>query len=363
MTDSDGTASPRWIRRVIHPFVPSGFSDPIGLARRLLKNPDPAARFALRLAATAPLAMPLDALLAPLERQRYRQASPPELPILLVCGSARSGTSLAAQLLIRNLPVAYFDNLVSVFPRAPLTARRLLGRRLHRSQVTYRSYYGRTQGWDAPSDALNLWDRWLGRDRSRVPERIDDDARSGMSAFFGAFERETGLPVVAKNNALNASAHLVAEVLPTARFICLQRSRHSLAMSLYRARLDIHGVTTVPYGLTARDARCPDDAVEDICRQVLFHERLAREQQARLGAERFRIVGYEDICADPRGFVASVGRQFLDTAPDFGATDPTLNSFAMGHRGDDGELAAAIREAFTRLGAGDGSPAPRSFPP
>lgn len=359
----DSKNSPGWLRRAIHPFVPAGFHDPVGLARRLLKNPDPAARFAIRAAAAAPFAMPMDVLMTPFERRMYRDAGAPTKPIVLVCGSARSGTSLAAQLLIRNLPVAFFDNLASVFPRSPLTARRMLGQRLHRSLVAYRSYYGRTSGWSAPNDALNLWDRWLGRDRSRAPERLDAKARAEMSSFFGAFERETGLPVVAKNNALNASAHLVAEALPTARFICLQRSRHSLALSLYRARLDIHGAATVPYGLTTRDARRPDDAVEDICRQVLFHERLAREQQSRLGAERFMIVRYEDICRDPRSFVVTVGRVFLDTIPDFEKTDPTLKSFAVGHRTSDAELLASIRETFNRLDAECEFPAPDSSRP
>ena len=172
-----------------------------------------------------------------------------------------------------------------------------------------------------------------------------------------------GPPVVAKNNALNASAHLVAEALPTARFICLQRSRNSLALSLYRARMDIHGAATVPYGLTTQEARRPDDAVEDICRQVLYHEQLAREQQSRLGAERFMIVRYEDICGDPRGFVETVGRVFLGTIPDFEATDPTLRSFAVSHRTGDGELLASIRETFSRLGAECEFPAPDSFRP
>ena len=354
--------SPGWIRRVIHPFVPAGFHDPVGLAKRLLSNPDPGARFALRVAATAPFLLPLDLLLAPLERRLYRKAGKPQLPILLVCGSARSGTSLAAQLLIRNLPVAYFDNLVSVFPRSPLVARRLFGRRLRAAPVQYRSFYGRTAGWTAPSDALNLWDRWLGRDRSRAPTKLTSTAKSDMAAFFGAQERETGRPLVAKNNALNASAHLVAEALPTARFICLQRSRDSLAMSLYRARLEIHGAATVPYGLTTHEARHAGDAVEDVCRQVLYHERIAREQHARLPAGRFMLVRYEDICRDPRSFVENVGNIFLDTAPDFAATDPGLESFAAGHREGEGELLTKFRETFIRLDAEGGFPAPGSSP-
>ena len=180
----DSKDSPGWLRRAIHPFVPAGFHDPVGLARRLLKNPDPAARFAIRAAAAAPFAMPMDVLMTPFERRMYRDAGAPTKPIVLVCGSARSGTSLAAQLLIRNLPVAFFDNLASVFPRSPLTARRMLGQRLHRSLIAYRSYYGRTSGWSAPNDALNLWDRWLGRDRSRAPERLDEKAQRRNVGFL-----------------------------------------------------------------------------------------------------------------------------------------------------------------------------------
>jgi hypothetical protein len=350
---SEAGAAPAqgWIRRAIHPFVPAGFHDPVGLARRLLRNPDPAARFALRTAALAPLAMPLDVLLSIAERRLYRRAPASEMPIVLVCGCARSGTSLAAQLLMRNLQVNFLDNLTAVFPRSPILARRLLGGRGSGATIAYHSYYGRTSGWRAPSDALNLWDRWLGRDRGRVPQRLVAHARVEMSAFFGALERESGLPVVAKNNALNACAHLVAEALPTARFVCLQRSRESLALSLYRARLEIHGVATVPYGLTTGDARNPDDAVEDVCRQVLFHERLAREQQERLGAGRFMVAHYEDICRAPREFVETVGRMFLGTTPSFEATDPSLQPFPVGQPAGGGELLAKIREAFIRLGA------------
>jgi hypothetical protein len=351
-----------WIRRAIHPFVPAGFNDPVGLARRLLKNPDPAARFSVLAAATALLALPVDVVLSPLERRRYRLAGDPAKPIVLVCGSARSGTSLAAQLLIRNLPVAYFDNLVSIFSRSPVTAQRLFGSRVERKPVAYRSFYGRTQGWSAPSDALNLWDRWLGRDRSRIPERLEPQARAEMKAFFAAFEQETGLPLVAKNNALNASAHLVAEALPTSRFVCVERAPDALALSLYRARMDIHGESTVPYGLTARALRCPEDAVEDVCRQVLYHEQLALQQQARLGAERFGIVRYEDICRDPRGYVETVGRNMIGVRPDFDATDPELESFPVGLRPGDDQLIARIRETLTRLGRTGGSPVPHRSP-
>lgn len=342
-------SEPSGLRRAIHSFIPAGLHDPIGLARRLLRIKDPDALFAMRAAALAPLAMPLDLLLAPLEMLRYRRATPPERPILLVCGAARSGTTLSAQLLMRNLKVSYFGNLTSIFPRSPLIANATIGRLVTQADVTYRSFYGRTSGWSAPNDALYLWDRWLGPDRTRAPEQIAPKARRAMVSFFGAMEQATGRPTLGKNNALNASAHLVAEVLPTARFICVVRSRMPLALSLLKARIDIHGETGVPYGLMPRDRRHGNDPIEDVCRQVLFHESLARQQLERLGPERFRIVHFEDVCRDPRGFVDTVGHAVLGQRADFARTHPDLTHFAAAKRSEDAALIARIQETFDRI--------------
>lgn len=344
-------ADPGRLRRALHSFVPAGLHDPIGLARRLLRIKDPAALFAMRAAALAPVVLPLDLLLAPFERLRYRHASAPQRPILLVCGPARSGTTLSAQLLMRNLKVSYFSNLTSVFPRAPLTANSTIGRLVTQADVTYSSFYGRTSGWSAPNDALYLWDRWLGSDRTRVPERIAPNAQRAMVSFFGAMEKSTGRPTLGKNNSLNASAHLVAEVLPTARFICIVRSRVALALSLLKGRVDIHGDPYVPYGLMPRDRRHGIDPIEDVCRQVLFHEALARKQLERLGPERFRLVHFEDVLQDPRSFVDRIGHAVLGQRADFAKTDPDLLRFAPSKQPEDAELIARIQDTFDRVGA------------
>ena len=339
------------LRRALHSFVPAGLHDPIGLARRLLRIKDPAALFAMRAAALAPAALPLDLVLTPFEKIRYARATPPERPILLVCGAARSGTTLSAQLLMRNLHVSYFNNLTSVFPRAPLTANATIGRFVTQAAVTYHSFYGRTSGWSAPNDALYLWDRWLGSDRTRSPERIEPNARRAMLSFFGATEQATGRPTLAKNNALNACAHLVGEALPTARFVCILRARIPLALSLLKARVDIHGDPGVPYGLMQRDRRHGNDPIEDVCKQVLFHEALARKQLERLGPERFRLVHFEDVLQDPRGFVDKIGQAVLGQRADFAETDPDLLRFAPPRRSGDEGLVGRIQDSFERVGA------------
>lgn len=341
-----------FLRRALHRFVPAHLHDPVGLTRRLLRSGDPAARFAMLSAALGVLAFPLDAVLAVMERRRLRAASGPRRPMILICGPPRSGTTLLAQTLIRTLPVAFVNNLTAIFPRAPLTANRLFLRGPQRREVDFRSYYGRSRHWWGPNDGLHLWDRWVGRDRRRLPAQLEPVAADGMRRFFGAMEEQYGMSVLAKNNSLIGYAHLVAPVLPTARFLCLTRDPVFLAQSLLRARRDIHGRDDVPYGL-APDRRGVDP-IEDVCRQVRHHESLVRSQQARLGEERFRTVAYEDLCADPAAIATRVSENLLGIAPDRERTGQ-LSPFTAANRRrlDTGEL-EVIRSTL----AGTSVPAP-----
>lgn len=339
-----------FLRRAIHPFVPSGFHDPVGLARRLLRSRDPAAYFALRAAVIAPALLPFDLLLAPFERGRYKRASPPVRPILVVCGCARSGTTVAAQLLMSRLPVAWLTNLTSVFPRAPLTAEAIFGRLLPATSPSLNNYYGRTRGWNGPNDALYIWDRWLGSDRSQIPDSLQPGAAAAMAAFFGAREQQTGRAALVKVNALNACAHLVAEALPTARFICIQRNPVELALSLLKARLEIHGRPDIPYGIMPPECGRGGDPVEDVCRQVGFHEEIARLQRERLGPERFQTEQLDEICRRPDAFVERVGRQKLGVGPATSEIKLRPNFPRPAESPERQQLVARVQQAFERLG-------------
>jgi hypothetical protein len=338
-----------WLRRSLHRFVPAGLHDPVGLTLRLLRSGDPAALFALRAAFLGPLVMPVDLLLYPFERARYRRAAPPSRPILFVCGCARSGTTVAAQLLMHRLPVSGFNNLSSVFPRSPLTAQALFGRLLSAGTPNLHNFYGRTSGWSGPNDALQLWDRWLGSDRTRIPNALTRSAQESMVAFFGAQEELAGQATLNKINSLNACAHLVAEVLPTARFICIERPRIELAMSLLKARMQIHGRADIAYGIAPPAAERHSDPIEDVCRQVLFHEAIARQQLARLGSGRFLIAGLDEISRHPDEFVERVARSYLGESPVKSEHKLQLDVRSPWLQPEQRRLAEQITKVFTRL--------------
>lgn len=332
------------VRRLLHRAVPAHFPDPVGLAMRLIRSRDRAARFAMMTSALGVAAAPLDALFSLFERRIERDGGEPRLPIVLVVGAPRTGTTVVAQTLAAGLPVSYFNNLSAVFPRSPIVAQRLFAPWLRPPAADFRSYYGRSVRFAGFNDALHLWDRWLGSDRKHLPAALSDRAVRDMRRFFGAYQRAFGKPIVNKHNSLNTCAHLIAKALPTTHFIAMKRDPVFLAQSLYKARLDILGDPQVWYGVEdAEGTRPVRDPVRDVCEQVRFHERKLTEQQVLIGCERFQIVSYEDFCRDPRALVRRVAETVgLSIARE--AWDRLPSRFEISNRP---RVAPAVFEAIT----------------
>ena len=108
---------------LLQKYVPGHFNNPVGLAVRLVRSGDRAALYAMWTAALGIALTPLDFLLALREGQLYDDAPEPDLPIVLVCGPSRAGTTLAEQVLIATTRPVYLNNLTSLFPRSPIIAR------------------------------------------------------------------------------------------------------------------------------------------------------------------------------------------------------------------------------------------------
>lgn len=319
------------MRRALGGVVPAHFRDPFGLAIRLLRSESREARYAMLSAIAAVAATPFDIVFTRFEKRRLAEAPAQRYPLLLVTGPPRSGTTLLTLALIRCLPVAYFDNLTAIFPRAPITARLWLGRARPREQTRLESFYGRTAGLAGPNDGLHLWDRWLGLDRTRIPRALEPAVGQAMQRFFAAFEAAFGGPIVAKNNNLIGCADLVAEWLPEARFICLRRDPLFLAQSLLEARLMIHGAARASYGIDDPDRPSDLDPVTDVIRQLRFYEGLAARQRSALGA-RFEEISYESFCASPVEATQRIARETLGLAPDLDATRRLLPPLSASRR-------------------------------
>lgn len=280
--------------------IPSVSRSPIRLGLSLLFSDNPvASRVAARLATGLAL-RPLGRLLARRERRIEAEASPPERPILLVCGPPRSGTTLVATYLIDALDVCYINNLAGMFPASPLAVNQLWGPGSIDGAGDYQNFYGRSRRLSGINDGLEIWDRWAGADRADIPLELRPGSDQTMPAFFGALEDLYEKPVVNKQNRLCTFAHLVAPILPTAHFLFLEREPLWLAQSLYIARQTIGRDADLPYGIRHPD-RHPEDPIADVCAQTRFLLDATHASRSRVPENRAIPVPYETFCRRPAG--------------------------------------------------------------
>ncbi|NNL98038.1 MAG: sulfotransferase [Acidimicrobiia bacterium] len=321
------------------------FQDPVGLVRRMLASGDPAARSALSREALRYLLMPLDWVLGRWEQRRLARPQGPDLPIVLIVGSPRSGSTLLYQVLAAHLPVSYPSNLTALFERSPITATMRLGRWARRSGG-YRSYYGNTRSLGAPNDAFSIWNRWLGEDRYSVPQQITPGIAGEMTSFFAAWGTAFPEPFLNKNNRNTAAIALLAEQLPGARFIVARREPLFVAQSLIEARETVQGDRSIGWGLAAGE-EASDDSTADVAEQVARIEELIETQLAPVDSARVLEVAYGDLCYDPTGVVRQVGEwlalepQRLEDLKPFQSTDEARLSPVEFER-----LQAEIRKRF-----------------
>jgi hypothetical protein len=302
---------PPRLKSLLFPFVPAHVNDPFGLARRMISSGNRVARFTLFTTALGVLCIPLDMLLSLRERRLVASApAAPARPTVFVCGPARSGTTLVFQVLCRYLDVACLQNVTALFPRSPIVVSRIY-RRLARGRADaarpYENYYGKTAGLGGPSEANHIWHRWVQPDATGFRTILPPAGARAAACFFAAFGEAEQKPVVAKNNNLNAFADVIACAFPDALILCLRRSPEYLAQSLLQARREIHGSVSRGYGVQdTGNGSTNDDPVPSVCAQVAFLDRMAEDMRARIGAERFWFVDYEEFCRSPGTLVSAV---------------------------------------------------------
>jgi len=298
-------------------IIPENFTNLIGLARKLVRSKNPAGRAAMWYSFLGLLMIPLDWVFKHFEQKLYKKSSKSELPLIFVCGPPRSGTTVVSQVLIKHLPVYYFNNLTSIFPNSPIISNKIFGRFFNKSNqnISFNSLYGRTSQLWEPNDALYLWDRWTGTARNEIPESLK--SKDKIQGFFAAVNEFSGLPLVNKVNRLNTFADKVAQVLDNAYFVCLDRNPVYLAQSELIASRFIHSDEKTSYGVKfdadekAKGEQQSLDSIEKGCNQVIQHKKMMLKQQNIVGIERFMIVPYEDFCANPAKWVCKMSNKFL----------------------------------------------------
>ncbi len=284
-------------------LAPSGnFRNPLGLLGRMLMSGQRAAYAALCHEALRIAARPIDWMISGRERKIIEAAKPTLIPIVLVVGAPRSGTTLVYQTLARYLDVSCLTNAVSMFPRSPITVGQMLGWLPRRQSADFQNFYGQTARLLSPNDGFCLWNQWLGNDRFVPRTDLNETEQQAMRQFFYAWSQTFGKPFLNKNNRNTGCLDLLCRTLPTASFVVVRRNPLLVAQSLINAREQVQGDKSIGWGLHSQSSDMSEDPlsyVDDVCDQILQIERQLDEQLQQIPSDRIVEVTYEGFCEDP----------------------------------------------------------------
>ncbi|WP_289038552.1 sulfotransferase [uncultured Zobellia sp.] len=297
----------------------SNFKDPIGLLKRMLLSGNKTAYSILFREFFTKLVVPIDFLLRNSEKRKLKKSNESSLPIIMVLGGSRSGTTLLYQTLERYLPVSYISNFIASFVNSPISAYKLFRRLIPKSVKGYQNYFGSVQGFGGPNDAFFLWNRWLGEDRNHAPEEISEESKMAMKNFFNTWLNTTKKPFLNKNNRNSLCVPMFDKIFPNIFFVEIYRNPIFVAQSIILSRRTVQGSDKIGWGLLSKDSENNNDPlayIDDICHQVFEVNRILDKNRAKIDPKNYFRVSYEDFCDNPSAIIKLVGAQALGQTVD-----------------------------------------------
>lgn len=293
----------------------SNFKDPVGLLKRMLLSGNRVAYSVLLREILTKLLMPVDYLLKCSERKHMkRRKGNSELPIILVLGGSRSGTTLMYQTLVRYLPVSYFSNFIASFERSPIAAYKTFNWLIPGPKKNFKSYFGSAEGFGGANDGFTFWNRWLGEDRNHIPDELSSETKSDMKQFFDTWLDITKKPFINKNNRNSLCAPIFAEIFNNVYFVEIHRNPIFVAQSIVLSRRTVQGTDKIGWGLLSKDSEHSDDPlayIDDICKQVHDVDMLIAKNRKKIDSENYIRISYEEFCENPGKLVQKVGFKAL----------------------------------------------------
>jgi len=181
-------------------------------------------------------------LLSPIEKlllNRYSKNSNKK-PILFIVGAPRTGSTVLYQLLTSYLDVNYINNFIYLGRDNPFLSF-LISQIIFRNkrEFEFSSSYGSTlrQGFQAPSEAGNLWKKWMPKDKYYINETdIEQNKLYQFSRFFNAISNLTNRPTIIKNLYFCQRLRYLKATGLNCKFVFLRRNPVYTAQSIFIAR-------------------------------------------------------------------------------------------------------------------------------
>lgn len=272
-------------------------------------------RRALHLLSERSLLQHLNELLAPVESDMLRDATEPQMPVLIIVGAPRSGTTLLAQLLANTGAFGYVNNFVARFWQAPAVGaliERALGIASSDQQGNYESRFGVTSGWGGPHEFAYFWRRWFpaGITDELGERELDELDGTPLLKEVHVLERAYDRPLFFKNLRCTLHIPFLAKLSGQFHFIYVTRDPLYMAQSILLMRDAKVGDRNKWWSIKPKEYTKLRllSPLEQVVGQVFYMQRTAEKALARLSPNRYIKTSYEELCLQPRQVVADIMR-------------------------------------------------------
>lgn len=239
-----------------------------------------------------------------------------KLPLILVMGPMRSGTTLFSQWLANTGLVSYPTNLLSRFYNAPILGAKIqllltdprynfrdeLGEFSQQSEYT--SENGKTKGALAPNEFWYFWRRFFS-EKSRdvwtdeeLGHTMDTDTMiAELIGVMDVFQK----PFLAKGMLFNYNIPFLDSVFEKAIFVQLQREPITNVASVLDARLKQLGQIEKWYSfkIPEYEQLIKLQPLEQVSGQVYYINEAVKSGIKNVSLERKLVVDYEEFCENP----------------------------------------------------------------
>jgi hypothetical protein len=247
----------------------------------------------------------------------------PDLPVILVHGCARSGTTLMMQVLADTQLFAYPSNFISRFYKAPyigaliqlmLTDKKYCFRNefseLDSAAINYDSSLGKTKGILSPNEFNYFWRRFFNlEDPPRNSSTsLPDDVREKLLCELASLEIALGKALVIKGLVMNWHISYLASIIDSAVFIYVKRDELFNAQSLLEAREKYYGDINEWYSLKPPEyAYLADkDPVTQVIGQVIYTNDAIERGLENISEDRKLSIDYQYLCTSPNEVVSNL---------------------------------------------------------
>ena len=275
----------------------------------------------------------LGELLKPAEELALERSPESSLPLVLIVGPPRSGTTLVMQWLAASGAFAYPTNLLSRFFHAPAVGARIQQlladpRFAHRDELAgiahelaFDSDLGKTQGPLAPNEFWYFWRRFLPTtDIEPLGAKLGDVDFQGLRTSLSALADVFGQPLAMKGMMVQYDIEAFARELPNSLFLHVEREACANTRSILDARTHFFGDPGQWYSAKPPEYEALKDLTpaQQVAGQVVYTNDCIRVALENLPEARSLHVPYERFCDDP----ASIWSVLVDIVASNGSTLP-----------------------------------------